>query len=261
MSGPDGVPAVTEKYLRWALANERFEAVFQPIVRVADRVPVAVEALARLQHPARGTIQPDDFVPQMEDAGLALLLADKITMGALSALPDGFLEQNRISVAVNLPLNVLLGQQALEAIDQVRRTSRIPSQCLTIELTESQPVNDIPALQAAIERWGRAGYKLALDDVSPHMPRHRALLDLPFSRIKLDKSAVRACDTPAGRKFITDTTAAARTRGFQVVAEGVEDQADWDLVTNLGADLIQGFMVGKPMPPAELPVWLQAWQG
>lgn len=258
---PEESAGVSDSDLQWALDNERFKALFQPIVRAEDGQPVSLEALARLHHPDHGTIQPDDFVPRMEGAGLALTLADQVTAQALAAVPRGFLQANGLSVAVNLPLDVLLQDHALERIDAVRESCEVSSRYLSIELTESQPVIDVPQLAAAIERWREAGYSLSLDDVGPEMPRHRNLLDLPFTTIKLDKLAVQACVDGPYDCFVRDTIRAAKLRGLSIVAEGIEDEHTWRLLQDMGADLMQGFMIARPLPARGLSGWLENWKG
>lgn len=252
---------VSEDELRWALDNELFQPLYQPIVRLSDRRPVGIEALVRLNHPDHGAIQPDRFVPGIEDAGLSLPLADQVTTQALQAFPPGFLSRNALSVAINLPLDVLLRQDALEQLDAVRDRYGVPCECVAIELTESQPAEDLDALREAIERWRRAGYALSLDDIGPDTLHGRELLTLPFTVVKLDKDAVRAwledrdCD-----RFVPSVIEAAKANGLLVIAEGVESAEDWTRIGDLGADQVQGFYVAKPLPAAELPAWLLAWR-
>ncbi len=254
-------PVVSAAELQWALDNELFNTQFQPIVRVSDGVPVSVEALARLNHPYRGTIQPDNFVPQMEHAGLALNLADQVADHALGAVPPGFLARHQIAVAINLPLDVLIHPASLIRMEAVREKWNVPSRCLSVELTESQPVTDFQETGRAITRWRQAGYDLALDDVGPDTPHCRALLSLPFTAIKFDKSVLSNAirDNSANHRAHTIVSAAHKA-GLHVVIEGVEDQSAWRCATAIGADYVQGFLVAKPMPACELPSWLAQWR-
>jgi EAL domain-containing protein (putative c-di-GMP-specific phosphodiesterase class I) len=236
------------------------EARYQPIVRIADRRPVALEALARLNHPGSGMVSPDQFVPQIEAAGLGAQFTDVIAAQALADLTRPPLVAQGFSLGLNFPLDVLLDPMALQRLDARRREAGIPAGRLIVELTESQPVEDIAALRNAIEGLRADGYQVWIDDVSPAVPRLRQLLQLPFSGMKFDKSLVPLLDRmPESGAFARRTVAAARAQGMTVVAEGVEDVATWRRVAELGVEQVQGFLIARPLPVAAVPVWLEAW--
>src|ERR1700733_11447889 len=137
MLQPDRNPMhLTE--LREALAGAMIETRYQPIVRLADRQPVALEALARLNHPTRGTLPPDEFVPQIEDAGLAAQLTDLVTDRALTDMAGPLLQPHRFDVTLNFPLDVLLVPDALHRLNTRRRAAGVAAEQVIIELTESR---------------------------------------------------------------------------------------------------------------------------
>jgi len=246
--------------LHAALADARIQAIYQPIVRLSDRRPAGLEVLARLDHPSRGTLNPDCFVPPMENAGLSWPLTKAVMRRAFADWSGDHLRQLDLTLALNLPLDVLLFDDALTKLDEERRIAGIAAEQLVIELTESRPITHLDELAAATERLRRIGYGLAIDDVGPAIRDHSALLDLPFTMLKLDKQLVQdALTSTANAEFLANAVAAARHAGFLTVAEGVEDAATWNAMQAAGVDQAQGFLVGRPMPARDIPTWHASW--
>jgi EAL domain-containing protein (putative c-di-GMP-specific phosphodiesterase class I) len=257
---PKAVVELSE--LRAALSGATVETRYQPIVRVADRRPIGLEALVRLNHPLKGKIRPDCFVPQVEQAGLGAELTGLVCARALSDLSGRFLAGLHLRISVNFPLDVLLMPAALERLEEQRAAAGVAADQIIVELTESQPVEDVPGLRRALERLRKSGYGAAIDDVGPAVPRLAQLLELPFSSLKLDKGLVRqaaqsaeVCSSTAG------IIATAQARGMTVTAEGVETEATWDHMATLGVHEVQGFLVARPLPVAAVPLWRDAWIG
>jgi EAL domain-containing protein (putative c-di-GMP-specific phosphodiesterase class I) len=261
-SPPRERPAMDLAELRSALKSAMIETRYQPIVRIPDRCPVGLEALVRLNHPEKGTILPDRFVPQIEDAGLAAELTDLVSARAFSDLAGRFLVGRSFRMSINFPLDVLLLPAALERLEEQRASFDIPADRIVIELTESRPVDDIPVLRRSLERLRALGYGAAIDDVGPAVPRLAPLLDLPFTSLKLDKDVVqRVGQSDKVRAFVAKTTVKAKARGLTVVAEGVETEAIWDHMAAIGVDEVQGYLAARPLPVAAVPVWWDAWVG
>ncbi len=243
-----------------SLAGVMIETRYQPIVRLADRKPVAVEVLARMNHPVRGTLLPHLFVPQMEDAGLAPALTEAVTSRAFADMSNPSLVPHGLEIALNFPLDVLLVPQAMVLLDAQRRIAGIEAAQVIVELTESRPVEDVPGLRRAIERLRAAGYGVVIDDIQPEVPKLHALMDLPFTGVKLDKDLVLVlADDPRLLDFTRDIVGVAKSRGLTVTAEGVEDAAAWDRLAGLGVDMAQGFLIARPLLAVAVPVWLRRW--
>jgi EAL domain-containing protein (putative c-di-GMP-specific phosphodiesterase class I) len=165
-------------------------------------------------------------------------------------------------MSVNFPLDVVLMPAALARLEQQRASFGIAAELVVVELTESRPVEDIPALRRALEHLRGLGYGVAIDDVTPDVPRLAPLLELPFSSLKFDKSVVQAAEgSEAMRTFLAATTERAKARGLVVVAEGVESEALWEQMAAIGVDEVQGFLAARPLPVAAVPVWWDAWVG
>lgn len=253
-------PAMDLEELRSALKSAMIETRYQPIIRIADRKPVGLEALVRLNHPEKGTLLPDRFVPQIEGAGLAAELTSIVSARAFADLAGPYLSGRGLRMSVNFPLDVLLSPSALDVLEHQRIAAGIPAASIIIELTESRPVQDIPTLRKSLEHLRGLGYGAAIDDVGPAVPRLAPLLDLPFTSLKLDKDLVQQVnDSDDVRDFLTATIAQAKAHGLTVVAEGVETESIWDRMRALGADEIQGFLAARPLPVAAVPIWWDAW--
>ena len=241
-----------------ALTGAMIETRYQPIVRMADRKPVALEALARLNHPTRGTLLPDHFIPQIEDAGLAAQLTDLVASRAFTDMagPVGALG---LLLTLNFPLDVMLVPAALARLEARRQQAGIVAERVAIELTESRPVDDMMALARAVEHLRAGGYRVSIDDVGPAVPRLQELLALPFTSVKLDKQVVQGADQPEHARLVESVVRAARRQLMLVIAEGVEDIATWHRIEMLGADYAQGFLVARPLVATAVPVWFEAW--
>jgi EAL domain-containing protein (putative c-di-GMP-specific phosphodiesterase class I) len=255
-------PAMDRFELTAALQGRMIETRYQPIIRIADRRPVGLEALARLNHPERGTLLPDRFVPQIEDAGLAAQLTSLVSARAFADLAGSFLTGRDLRMSVNFPLDVLLQPAALDRLESQRIAAGLDADRIVIELTESRPVDDLPVLGRSLERLRALGYGAAIDDVGPAVPHLAPLLELPFTSLKLDKELVRQVDDTEGVvTFLARTIRQAKAKGLTVVAEGVETDAIWQRMRDLGADEVQGFFAARPLPVAAVPIWCDAWAG
>ncbi len=247
--------------LRTALADKRIDTRYQPLVRIADRKPAGFEALARLYRVGYGLLGPDHFVPRIEDAGLAAELTRLVAKSCLADLVSPELAGLGNTVALNVPLDLLLLPDALRWLDHELEAAGVAASRVVIELTESQVVADLGQLRQVVERLRHGGYNVALDDVSPAMPRYAALLDMPFTSVKLDRDVVRrGAVARDAADFVERVVAMAKARDLMVVTEGVEDVRTWNRVRRAGADLAQGYVIARPLPVSVLPAWLEAWQ-
>jgi EAL domain-containing protein (putative c-di-GMP-specific phosphodiesterase class I) len=254
----DAFPEVSD--LRQAVSSDLVHARYQPIVRIADRVPVSLEVLARIDHPLHGTVGPDLFVPQVEAAGLARELTETMIVRACADWSGDALERYGLSLALNVPLDVLLSPQAITALEAHRAACSIPARRIVIELTETQPLDRLEELRTAVVRLRGLGYRMAIDDVGPDVRDHSPLLALPFTSLKVDKGVVlNALHSPASEAFLLATIAEAHRAGLKVVAEGIETPEIWDRMAAAGVDEAQGFLVSRPLPAAAVGPWHADW--
>ncbi|WP_209318482.1 EAL domain-containing protein [Falsiroseomonas selenitidurans] len=254
---PQPGPASDAADLALGLARGEITVRFQPMVRLADRRPVMVEALARWERP-HAAIGAQEFIPLAERAGLSPLLTRAVARRAtadLAAQRGG----RHIRLSFNIPLAELLKPDlASWLFDLVAEAGLAPADVL-LELTESTEVRDRALLRRALLRLARIGFGVLLDDLGLNDGRH-GLLRLPFAGVKLDRKLVVAMPhSRRARAEVERIVRHARRHAMVVIAEGVTDTNLWRAVAAAGCDLAQGFGVGRPLPPAALPAWIAAW--
>jgi EAL domain-containing protein (putative c-di-GMP-specific phosphodiesterase class I) len=228
---------------------------YQPILRLQDRKLVMVEALARWRSEPVA-LGAGSFVPHMERAGLARLLAGaviRIAARDLMRLPA----LGALRVSVNLPVEEVLKPDLTAWLGAQLRRSRLPRARLAIELTETSPVRDFARMHRALRRLRAAGHEVLIDDFALD-DRRRRLLRLPFTGVKLDKSLVQAAGRSARAR--QQVRRIARV-GMTVTAEGISSRPLWSLLRRLGAHRGQGFWMARPLPLAALPAWAARWKG
>jgi EAL domain-containing protein (putative c-di-GMP-specific phosphodiesterase class I) len=252
-----GTPARDAGALAAGLTRGEITVRFQPMVRLADRRPVMVEALARWERPT-AALGAADFIPLAERAGLARALTQAVARRASTEL----LAQRhgrRIRLSFNIPLSELLKPDLPAWLLRLAEETGLPPGDTLLELTESARVRDRALLRRALVRLGRAGFGVLVDDLALHDGR-RFLLDMPFAGVKLDRKLVVAMPTSRrARAEVEGIVRQARRNGMVVIAEGVTDTRIWRAIAAAGCDLAQGFGVGRPLPPAALPTWIAAW--
>jgi EAL domain-containing protein (putative c-di-GMP-specific phosphodiesterase class I) len=257
--GPGPAPPAADQLAR-AITTRAIVTRYQPQVRMADAVPIALEALARWEHPVHGLLGASEFVPLAEESGLAGALADLVMRRSVADLAAMHRAGARLRMAFNLPLDVLLHPATAERLAEVVAVSGLPAEVLTIELTESQIAHDLAAVRAAALRLRDQHFGVSIDDFSLNAAQV-GLVSLPFSEMKIDRSLVIAArDDRAARGALGAVVRMAHKLGLLIVAEGIETLATWQMARDIGADLAQGWMVGRPMPAVSMPHWLSAWE-
>lgn len=233
---------------------------YQPIIRLRDGAPVAAEVLARLIGPNGTMIGPEALVEALHTPSESLRLTRLVIESAAADAEREHLAALPLSVGFNLPLDVLMAPQLLETIEAMRCDAGAAVHSVSFELTETRPIEDFARVKPVIEALRKAGYRLALDDVTQATPDLRALLALPFRAVKLDRSEVAgAADDAHSVAFIREVVALATPSRMAVIAEGVEDEPTLHAMHRLGVTHVQGYLMARPLAPAELRPWLEAW--
>jgi EAL domain-containing protein (putative c-di-GMP-specific phosphodiesterase class I) len=242
------------------LAEDAVRMLYQPMVWLADRRPGGMEGLARLEHPAWGRLAPAQFLPAIESAGLMHEFTRAVVLRAFSEWNRDQLRQMGIGIGLNLPLEVLVLPRLADWLDARCAESNLTPFNIVLELTETQPVLDVPALGSAVVALRARGYRVAMDDVGPGQRDPTALLRLPFTSVKLDMALVReAADSAEARSYMRRIADSAHAAGMIVVAEGIENAELWGLMQALGADAGQGYAIARPLPAMAVPLWYRAW--
>ncbi|MGZ5049917.1 MAG: EAL domain-containing protein [Methylobacter sp.] len=240
------------------IRHDEFSMHFQPKVDAVTLRVIGVEALARWQHNGQW-ISPGHFIDLAEQCGLIGSLSEvllaKAIIGGARISEAGF----PLTVAVNLSMGWLSDINLPEFIMANIQTTGFKVENLTLEITESGVMTDVAASLDVTSRLRLKGFKLSIDDFGTGYSSMDQLQRFPFSELKLDYSFVHGAATiPAKRAILASSIEMAKKLNLLIVAEGVETQADLDLVRGLGCDQVQGWYVAKAMPVKELIPWLQS---
>jgi EAL domain-containing protein (putative c-di-GMP-specific phosphodiesterase class I) len=232
---------------------------YQPKVDPQLGRVLGVEALVRWQHPVHGLLMPPDFLPLAARSGLMPKLTRTVLDGALTQLAIWRADGLDLTVAVNLAVSDLLDPALPGDVSRLLARRDIPPTCLTLEVTEDGVIADPEGAAATLDAIARLGVRIALDDFGTGWSSLAHLRRLPVAELKIDRSFVADMVSDDDDAAIVRTTLdLARSLRLRVVAEGVEDDDTWTLLADLGAEAIQGFVLSRPLPAAQIDAWLTA---
>lgn len=254
-------PLISHEDVRAAIENAELAPWFQPKIDIASRQPVGVEVLARWPNgPAGGPVFPDEFIPVAEENGLidklTWLMVDKAVAFSNSWRDAGI----QLKVALNVSMNSL---QALDFPTEIERRIRDAggaSGDFEVEVTESRLATDVVLPLDVLLRLRLKRIGLSIDDFGTGHSNLAQLRDLPFDELKLDRSFVRGALYSGRTEIILQASVdLAKRLGMTVIAEGVETLEDWQRVSELGCDQVQGWFTAKPMPGEAIAKWYKGW--
>ncbi|HEV2885527.1 MAG TPA: EAL domain-containing protein, partial [Jatrophihabitans sp.] len=247
--------------LRQALDSDALTLQYQPKVSLRDRSLLGVEALIRWQHPQRGFVPPDEFLPLAERSGLMHLLTDRLVMRALSQMADWRLLGLSVPVTVNVALSDLLDGRLAELVLTGLEHYSLPPAMLQLEIDERVLAQHSDELTAVLRELDAMGVTLSLDDFGTGYSSLLRLETLPVREIKIDRAFVsRVGENRSSAGIVRAIADLAHALGMRAVAEGVETETEWRLLRELGCDGAQGWHIAAPMPVARATEWLLAHQ-
>ena len=230
-----------------AVKGGGFRLAFQPIADLASGITCGYEALLRWQHPVRGWISPDVFIPIAEDAGLIDEIGRWVIAEACRHLAGW---SPHLYVAVNVSAAQLASDALLDHLAQAVIANGLAAERLEIEITETALIRDPVKVAGRLERIRKLGFKIALDDFGTGQSSLSHLRDLCFDRIKIDRSFVlRAASDPRSMAVLRATVALGHELGVIAHAEGVETSDQLALCREIGCDAVQGYHIGRPLIP------------
>ncbi len=244
--------------LRCALPEGQLELHFQPILHLASGEVRKAEALLRWNHPTRGQIAPDEFIPVAEELGLINAIGTWVFESAIDVIlrwrslrpmPEG--APCPFQITVNASPRQFLRGQSLDVLLQRLEQARLPGSCIAIEITEGLLLDEEPVVMAQLARLSAAGIQVSIDDFGTGYSAMAYLKRLDIDTLKIDRSFVRDLTTDPGDLAITEAIIAmAHKLDIKVVAEGVETVAQQDCLSAAGCDYSQGFLFSRPLPVA-----------
>lgn len=241
-----------DKELRTALEKSELELYYQPKVSIKTNEIEQVEALLRWNHPKRGLIFPDDFIPYAEESGIIVKIGEWVIEQSVRQIKawkhDGELKGLQ-SVAVNVSLQQFEQPDFIDYLKAVLMVHDIPPSMLELELTESVMMNNSGSAIEKIKVLEAFGIKVALDDFGTGYSSLSYLKNLPVSVIKIDRSfVVDIKENPHSMMIVRTIIAIAKSMGLSVVAEGVESDSELAVLEELGCDYYQGFLCHNAVP-------------
>ena len=239
---------------------DEFMPYFQPKVSLRGMELAGVEALMRWQHPQRGLLPAAAFLPVVEDNFLFDELTTVMLEKSIVQCRRWQAEGVDVPVSVNLSPDLLRDAGLAARIAAKVRAHRLPASRLIIEVPEAAIAHDIGDALENLVQLRVMGFGLAIDDFGTGHCSREQLERIPASEMKIDRKMLAgAARRPALRDLLQQSIELARELNFQAVAEGVENQEEWNLVNELGCDMAQGYFIARPMAGDDLVGWLQVW--
>jgi diguanylate cyclase (GGDEF)-like protein len=246
--------------LRRAAEDNQFRLYVQPKVLLPAGRVVGVEALVRWEHPERGMVFPDQFIPFAEQTGFIRILTRWVLEQAAALCGELAARDIALRVSANLSTRDLLDLELPARFAEVLERHRLAPSSFCLEITESAIMDDPVRAQQTLEALHAMGVDLSIDDFGTGYSSLAYLKRLPVQELKIDKSFVLKMESDADdAKIVRSTIDLGHNMGLKVVAEGVETMAAWELLARMGCDQGQGYFISKPMPADQLMSWLTQW--
>ena len=247
-----------ESHLHKAIERNELVLYYQPKIDVRSAKMVGAEALMRWNR--NGVlVPPGDFIPLAEETGLIVPLSEWAVKEA--ARQARIWQQNfgfADSIAVNLPSRLFERSDLVENIHQSVSAYGVPHKAILLEITENNLMKDLHNVSLSLHRLNEIGVEIAIDDFGTGYSSLAYLTTLPISELKIDRSFVRDLGiTPQSSAVVSAIIALARSLGLRVIAEGVENLRQMEVLHRLGCGVMQGFLFSKPLPPDDLEAWLR----
>lgn len=258
VSNDENLSLISE--IRVAIEKNQLSLYVQPKIDFTTGKVLAVEALVRWNHPERGLLYPDMFIPFAEQTGHI----SKISYWMLSeAARYAAMWQKQgldITLAVNLSARDLIDIELPNKLKEILTEHQLLPNSLSLEITESSIMDDPARALDTVERIARMGIKLSIDDFGTGYSSLAYLKRLPVNELKIDKSFVMNMEHDQDDVTIVKSTIElGHNLGLKVVAEGIENKGVWDILKAMGCDYGQGYFMSKPMPAASLLNWAAMW--
>ncbi len=246
-----------EQDLRQAVERDELMLYYQPIIDSQSGAMSSVEALLRWNHPKRGLISPETFIPLAEDGGMIIPIGNYVMEEACSQLREWRDDGLDFNISVNISYRQLSKEFSPWVVSSILKEYGVRGEWLTLEITEGLLMDDSPEVLDWLNGFKKLGIGLSIDDFGTGYSSLSYLKRFPVDVLKIDRSFVRGLPNDVGDASLVEAILAmAKSMGLKVVAEGVETEHQRTFLRKHGCDRLQGFYYGKPMPEPQLKVWL-----
>ena len=251
-----------ENDLRRAVEEYEFVVHYQPIVNLQTGELWGTEALVRWDHPERGILNPDEFVPLAEESGLVVPMGEQVLREAClkaSEWQESHPRTPPLVMSVNLSVRQLSRPNLAESVEGILKETGLAGSCLTLDITETVYVKALAGNTATLDRLRGLGAKISIDDFGMGYSSLAYLKRLPADSLKIDRSFMRGlCEDVEDTAIVHMIIELAHTLGLEVVGEGVEREEQAGLLREMGCDMAQGYHYSKPLPAQEISALLSS---
>jgi EAL domain-containing protein (putative c-di-GMP-specific phosphodiesterase class I) len=242
-----------------AIENDELLLHFQPAVDVRTGRPLRAEALVRWRHPELGFVSPVEFVGLAEATGLVRTMTRWVALNAVMTARAWIDAGLSVGVAINLSAHDLATDGFADWLHTLLDTHGVPHSRLSVEVTESELMEDLDRAIETLRDLRAGGVRVAIDDFGTGYASLAYLGNLPVDEVKIDRSFVMAMNaSPSDAMIVRSTIDLCHNLGYQVVAEGVEDDKTLTRLLHMGCDVAQGFHTGRPMEHEQFVAWMGA---
>ncbi|HWY89723.1 MAG TPA: EAL domain-containing protein [Solirubrobacteraceae bacterium] len=249
-----------EMDLREAIQNDEFFLAYQPTIDLSDMSPTGVEALIRWRHPVRGVVQPDDFIPLLEETGLIVEVGKRVLEEACSQGAAWREAGYPIGMAVNVSGRQLDTDQLIADIEEALSHSGLDPGALTIEITETTLMRNVEETARRLTAIKQLGVRIAIDDFGTGYSSLAHLQRFPVDALKIDQSFISGLrHNQEGETLIHTLVQLGKALSIETFAEGIEQQHELSLLRDEACDTGQGFLFARPLDVAATEAFLQDW--
>jgi len=249
-----------EMDLREALENDEFLLNYQPTIDLRDMSPTGVEALIRWKHPVRGIVQPDDFIPLLEETGLITEVGKWVLQEACSQAAAWRADGYSIGIAVNVSGRQLDSDQLVADVEGALSSSGLDPEALTIEITETTLMRNVEETARRLAQVKALGVRIAIDDFGTGYSSIAHLQRFPVDALKIDRSFISGMrDNLEGETLIQTLVQLGKALSIETFAEGIEQPQELSVLRDQDCDSGQGFLFARPLDVPDTEKFLQNW--
>jgi diguanylate cyclase (GGDEF)-like protein len=252
-----------EADLRRAIEHDELALAFQPVVSLASGALAGFEALVRWEHPERGTLAPDEFIPLAEETGLIVPLGARVLRMACAQVAEW---QQRfpvfppLTVSVNVSAKQFAAPGLVDEVAAVLAETGVPPGCVNLEITESVLAQNVESVAQSLKGLRDLGVRISMDDFGTGYSSLSYLHQFPIDTLKIDRSFVsRLGPRSRAATIVGSIVALANSLGINTVAEGVETPEQREQLLKYGCVLGQGFLFARPLAPSDAAGWIYRW--
>jgi EAL domain-containing protein (putative c-di-GMP-specific phosphodiesterase class I) len=246
--------------LRRAVDRNELKLYVQPKLSLGKGEVTGLESLVRWVHPERGMIFPDQFIPFSEQTGFIRVITLWMLDRSAALCRTLALEGMYPKISVNISARDLMDQDLPAKFSEILFRHKVSAASFCLEITESAIMDDPVRAQNTLESLHALGAELSIDDFGTGYSSLAYLKQLPVDELKIDKSFVMNMEHDANdAKIVRSTVDLGHNLGLRVVAEGIESEKTWDLLSQMGCDSGQGYLMSRPIPANEFGAWSRRW--